>query len=129
MELIWLVLVANGLIFGFFCSYLAGQKGKESTTWFWLGFVFNILALLVLVGLPSKLATTTVTPPTNDTRACPHCAERIKLEAKICRFCQREVATDPIFSKANELRQKEETARLAMLQQFEDEKRATEIRR
>ena len=129
MELIWLVLVANGLIFGFFCSYLAGQKGKESTTWFWLGFVFNILALLVLVGLPSKLATTTVTLPANDTRACPHCAERIKLEAKICRFCQREVATDPIFSQANELRQKEEAARLAMLQQLEDEKRATEIHR
>lgn len=27
----------------------------------------------------------------SQTKACPHCAERIQLAAKVCRFCQRDL--------------------------------------
>jgi predicted amidophosphoribosyltransferase len=33
-------------------------------------------------------------------KACPHCAERIKPAAKICRYCQRDVASVEIEYKA-----------------------------
>ena len=27
----------------------------------------------------------------NDTRKCPHCGEEIRVDARVCRFCQRQL--------------------------------------
>jgi hypothetical protein len=36
----------------------------------------------------------TIDKNVEETKKCPFCAEQIKREAKICRFCNREVRTE-----------------------------------
>jgi len=43
-----------GLVCGSFSSWLAGRKGYSRLIWFFLGFGFNLIALVTLVGAPSK---------------------------------------------------------------------------
>lgn len=108
MEFLLLFLV-YALIFGFFCGYLAGEKGRDSTAWFFLGLVFGILALLVLIGLPSEQNSSSedshapsrsaVTSRANsgprrdssNVRLCPHCIQEIHQLATACPHCQRDL--------------------------------------
>ena len=41
-----------GIICGSFTAYLADEKGRSAGAWFVLGFCFNLLALLTLIGAP-----------------------------------------------------------------------------
>ena len=85
MEAFVLILILISFaVFGFFCSYIATQKNRDSVTWFWLGFFFNFLALIA-IGVVPALASK---KPKAGLRKCPSCAEDVKAEAKICRFCQ-----------------------------------------
>lgn len=106
-------LFVQALIFGFFCSYIASQKGRSQGGWFALGFAFSFLALLALVAVPSQgprhlsvdqgggLDTSTTNIGKNRRmRTCPYCAESILVEAVICRFCQRDV--DPFVEEEKE---------------------------
>lgn len=52
MEFIFIALVIQGLVSGFFCSYIAGEKNRNKVGWFWLGFCFSILAVLALIAVP-----------------------------------------------------------------------------
>ena len=82
--LIFFFLLLQGCVFGFFCSYIAGQKGRDNGSWFVLGFFFSFIALIAIGVVPSLESQT----PKVGTRKCPNCAEEVKSEAKICRFCQ-----------------------------------------
>ncbi|CAM3639053.1 hypothetical protein [Polaromonas hydrogenivorans] len=42
----------QGLIFGFFSSYIAGEKNRDKFGWFMLGLFFSILAVLALIAIP-----------------------------------------------------------------------------
>jgi hypothetical protein len=103
----FLVLICAA-VFGFFCSYIATQKNRDSTTWFWLGFFFNFLALIAIGVVPSgSLKKSKV-----GLRKCPSCAEEVKLEAKICRFCQSELPEVAQRTDANWLNAVTEEQRL-----------------
>lgn len=51
-EFLLFVIFLQGLIFGVFCSYIAGQKNRNRFSWFVLGYLFSILAMLTLVAVP-----------------------------------------------------------------------------
>jgi hypothetical protein len=36
----------------FFCRWLAGQKSYSTTAWFWLGFLFGVIPVIILAGAP-----------------------------------------------------------------------------
>jgi tetratricopeptide (TPR) repeat protein len=54
MEIFFIVLFLQGLVFGAFCSYIASQKNKNIGAWFVFGFIFSFLALLTLIAVPKE---------------------------------------------------------------------------
>jgi formylglycine-generating enzyme required for sulfatase activity len=52
VGLILFALVLQALVFGFFCGYIAREKGRSYGSWFALGFFFSILAVFALIAVP-----------------------------------------------------------------------------
>jgi hypothetical protein len=52
MSDLWAMVLIQAVICSMFCSFVAGQKNRDSTGWLVLGFVFGIFALIAVAGLP-----------------------------------------------------------------------------
>jgi hypothetical protein len=44
------------LLFAFACRAIAARKGRHKLVWFFLGFLFHIISLIIIALLPSKRA-------------------------------------------------------------------------
>jgi hypothetical protein len=78
------ILIALGILFGLVAAVIASQKGRSRLLWFFVGFIFQIIGLVVLFLPPVAKA--------GVMKKCQACAEIVKAEAKVCRFCGREFA-------------------------------------
>lgn len=52
MEFVLIAFILQALVFGFFAGYIAREKGRSFGSWFVLGFLFSILAVLALIAVP-----------------------------------------------------------------------------
>lgn len=43
-----------GIIFAISCGYIANEKGRNCIGWTILGFLFGLIALLIIVCLPDR---------------------------------------------------------------------------
>lgn len=95
-------LLVAGAIIWFMCGMIGAAimsaRSHSSATGFVLGVIFGPLGVLiasVLALQPAQAANTAEMMGQQDRRPCPHCAEMIMRDAKVCRFCGREVEPLP----------------------------------
>jgi hypothetical protein len=92
--------ITIAIFLGLIPAAIARSKGRSFVVWWIFG------ALLLIVALPASLLIKTNTDAV-ERRAlaggnlikCPHCAELIKREARVCRFCGRDVQPIPTNSR------------------------------
>jgi hypothetical protein len=119
--------LAAFVICGWIGSYIAKQKGRSTEEGFLLGGFLLAIGWIIEALLPEKirnsapvaahnpattLGLTNMGTPAPTHRKCPFCAEQVLVEAKICRFCQRDLpelpaepprprSKDPIFRSSS----------------------------
>lgn len=80
------------ILIGLIPAAIARSKGRSFVGWWIYGALLFIIALphsLIMKSDPKAIEAQALT--TGDMRKCAHCAEIIKREAKVCRFCGRDV--------------------------------------
>lgn len=80
------------VLIGLIPAAVAQSKGRNFFLWWLYGAALWIVAMphsLLLKRDRRELEQRELA--TGDTRKCPHCAELIKAEAKVCRYCGRDV--------------------------------------
>jgi len=73
---------------------IAKRKGYPIAVGGCLGLLLGPIGVLIVALLPRKAVAAKATPPPepgSDERRCPHCAEIIRVEAKVCKHCGRDV--------------------------------------
>ena len=76
------ILAALLTVLGVIVGAIAQAYGRSFVDWFSYGFlVFPVALIHVLIAGRSTAMLT----------KCPHCAELVKSEAKVCRYCHREL--------------------------------------
>jgi hypothetical protein len=82
-------------IFGsILAANIAKKKGRRGGGYFLLSLLLSPLVgiLAALVAAPNEQKVERDRIASGTERKCPHCAEVIKAEAKVCRFCGRDVS-------------------------------------
>ena len=84
----WLfVLVSTGLL-ALIPANIAKSKGRSFGLWWLYGWMLFIIALIHAISLPyNQDVLDRQAEASGERRKCPQCAEYIKREAKVCRFC------------------------------------------
>lgn len=89
IVLFWLVLAV-------IVGVAANTRGRSGIGWFVLAAIISpLLAGLLALALPGRKTRREVEDEIATLRACPHCAEAIRREATICRWCHQAVTPEP----------------------------------
>lgn len=90
MEGLIVTSLVIGLILAFFISRDAGKRNMNEGLWFLIVLILSILGMILYLivrnPLPSP-ADNEYIEYDSELKKCPDCAEYIKIDARVCRFC------------------------------------------
>lgn len=69
------------------CSIVASNKDRSVFGWFILGLLFSLIALIIVIVLPSRKPTSNSTPHPDTHVRCPDCREFVLRDARVCKHC------------------------------------------
>ncbi|MFD1985894.1 zinc ribbon domain-containing protein [Mesorhizobium newzealandense] len=82
---------------------IGSSKGRSGVGWFFIGAILGIFGIILVACLPSletrpsgrsrtyyDHAAGVRTLPPSPAKKCPDCAEDVKVDARICRFCRHD---------------------------------------
>ena len=84
LFLFWIVMAV-------ICAMVATNKGHSGIAWFIYGFIIWPIALVHAILIAPPVNVELEKAVQRGMRKCPACAEMIKAEAKLCRFCRTEL--------------------------------------
>lgn len=90
LALAFPALIVVGLV-GLAVALIARSKGRVTFWWFVYGFGFWIIALPHALLMKPDVVGIEQRQMAEGQRKCPFCAEMIKVDAKVCRYCGRDL--------------------------------------
>jgi hypothetical protein len=84
----WLVL---WIIFSILVGVFASSKKRSGLAWFFLSLVLSPFITFIIVLVAGF--------PKGTLKKCPKCAEEVKAEALVCRFCGFDFSTPPVLQQ------------------------------
>jgi zinc-ribbon domain len=79
------------LLLGLIPAVIARGKGRSFVLWWIYGSAILIIALPHSLLMKTNIAGVERQKLAEGMKKCPHCAELIKSDAKVCRYCGRDV--------------------------------------
>ena len=92
----WLIIIVLWVVFALLVGEYATDRGRSAGGWFGLSFLFSPLLAFILLAVLPPVAGSGIN---SVFKKCPFCAETIRSEAKVCRYCGSEL---PAAAKPND---------------------------
>lgn len=82
------LLIPFWILCGIVSAFVASSKGQGGCLWFVIGFVGGPIGVIVAFAWPrNEKALEQRALRKGRAKACPSCAEVVRAEARVCRFC------------------------------------------
>ena len=79
--------IVGAVISGIITAVIAQMKNYSGPLWFILGFIFPVVAPIVIIFFKQTLTSENAQPSPETHVKCPDCKELVIKEARVCKHC------------------------------------------